>query len=120
MKEPDYVMSIMSTYDTLKANRKETSHTFKHNHDGVTREKTFKYTEVIHNHYKYQHLVDDHNGKRHSLIRVEVVWGTKWWPNRVFAFILVITEVNCQLAMKHIYGQQYDSTLHFQKHLQKH
>ena len=33
------------------------------------------------------------------------------------AFILAITEVNCQLAMKNIYGQKYDSTLHFRKAL---
>jgi hypothetical protein len=46
---------------------------------------------------------------------LEVVWATKWWPNRVFAFLLAITEVKCQLAMRHFYGAEYKSTLEFRK-----
>ena len=41
------------------------------------------------------------HAKRHSPISLEVVWATKWWPNRVFAFILPVTEVNAMLAYKH-------------------
>ena len=56
--------------------------------------KRLKYPEVIHNHFQYHHAVDDHNAKRHSPISIEVVWATKRWPNRVFCFLLSITEVN--------------------------
>jgi hypothetical protein len=83
MKELDYVMSLMSTYGTLEEID-----------DGGTIRKNFKYTEIIYNHFLYRHAVDDHNNKRHEPISLEVTWATQWWPNRVFAFFLAITEVN--------------------------
>jgi hypothetical protein len=52
MKEPDFVMTIMSTYGTLEANGKVTSHVCV-DENGVKRKKSFPYMEVIHNHYKY-------------------------------------------------------------------
>ena len=56
-------------------------------------------TFVFYNHYKFWHdAVDDHNATRHSPISLEVEWATKWWPNRVFAFLLSVTEVNAMLA----------------------
>ena len=76
------------------------------------------HTEVIHNHYKFQHAVDDHNAKRHSPISLEValvVWATKWWPNRVFAFILSVTEVNAMLEFKHFCKEEFDGMLGFRK-----
>jgi hypothetical protein len=114
MKEPDYVMTLMSTYGSLEANGKVTLRVVEDD-DGVKRKKTVTYTEVIHNHYKYRHLVDDHNAKRHSPISLEVVWATKWWPNRVFAFLLAATEVNCRLAANYFYSAEYKSTLEFRK-----
>jgi len=45
-------------------------------------------------HYLYHHAVDDHNNCRHSPISFEENWATKHWPDRVFGFILAITEVN--------------------------
>ena len=100
MKELDYVMSLMSTYGTNdRDNGKETQRDWK---EGPTMKSvTFKYPEVIHNHFMFRHAVDDHNGKRHSPISLEVVWATKRWANRVFAFLLSITEVNCFLAQSH-------------------
>ena len=94
MKEPDYVMSLMSMYGTNDCdNGKETRHDWKEG--GTMKSLTFKCPEVIHNHFMFQHAVDDHNGKRHSPISLEVVWATKRWANMVFAFLLSITEVNC-------------------------
>jgi hypothetical protein len=117
MKDPDYVTTIMSTFGTLEASGKVTSRIVM---DGrVKRTKPLTYTEVIHNHYKYRHAVDDHNGKRHSPISLETVWGTKWWPNRVFAFLLAITEVNCRLAMISFYSAETTSTLEFRKKFAK-
>jgi hypothetical protein len=103
----------MSTYGTLEANGKVTSRMVVDG--GVKRKTSVTYTEVIHNHYKYRHFVDDHNAKRHSPISLEKVWGTKWWPNRVFAFLLAITEVNCRLAMISFYSAESMSTLEFRK-----
>ena len=80
MKEPDYVMSLMSTYGTNnRDNGKETRRDWKEN--GENKRKTFQYPEVINNHFSYRHAVDDHNAKRHSPISLEVLWATKQWPN---------------------------------------
>ena len=63
--------------------------------------KMFKYPEVVHSHFQNHHSVNDHNVKRHSPITIEVVWATKQWPNCVFVFLFVITEVNCFLLESH-------------------
>ena len=100
MKDPDYVMLLMSTYGTnSRHSRKETQCDWKEG--GVMMTKTFKYPEVVHNHFQNCHSVDDDNAKRHSPISIEVVWATKQWPNHVFAFHFAITEVNCFLSESH-------------------
>ena len=63
--------------------------------------KTFKHPEVVHNHFQNCHSVDDYNSKRHSPISIEVVWAAEQWPHHVFAFLFVITEVNCFLSESH-------------------
>ena len=70
---------------------------------------------MIHNHFKYRHSVDDHNGKRHSPISLEVVWVIKQWPNHVFAFLLSITEVKCFLAEYYFTNCTSDSMMSFRK-----
>eukprot|EP00980_Cylindrotheca_fusiformis_P024084 scaffold11524_cov91-Cylindrotheca_fusiformis.AAC.3 len=109
MKEPDYVMSLMTSYGTLNRMGRGT----KRNHNG--RQVSFQYPEIVHNHFKYRHAVDDHNSKRHQPISLEVVWGTKWWPNRVFAFLLSITEVNVMLASVAFGGAEQLPMLEFRK-----
>ena len=77
----------------------------------------FKYPEVISNHYKYRGAVDSHNAKRHAPIGLETTWATKKWENRVFAFLLAITEVNCYLVSKCFYNGKEDSMLQYRKYL---
>ena len=78
---------------------------------------SFRYPEVVHNHFLYRHAVDDHNGKWHSPISLEVVWATKRWPNRVFAFLMSITVVNCYLAESYFMSRKSKSMLDFRKSL---
>ena len=111
MKEPDYVMSLMSSYDTNQRMGKETHCEWRSG--GSTQQTTFPYPEVICNHFLYRHAVDDHNGKRHSPISLEVVWGTKWCPNRVFAFLLTVTEVYVNLGMTYLLGQEVTGQIAF-------
>ena len=114
MKEPDYVMSLMSTYGTNAWDGyKETRCKWKDN--GMTRMKSLHYPEVVHNHFQNQHSGDDHNAKRHSPIRIEVVWVTKRWPNCVFAFLLLIT--NCFLAESYFTSRKTESMMDFRKDL---
>ena len=62
MKEPDYIMSLMSTYGTnQRVDGKETRRDWKEN--GINKTTMFKYPEVIDNHFRYRHSVDDHNAK---------------------------------------------------------
>ena len=55
--------------------------------DGVRKMAKFKYPEVVHNHYKYRHMVDDNNAKRKLSISLEESWATCRLSNRIFAFI---------------------------------
>ena len=57
MKEPDYVMSIKSTYGTNQWMGKEMQREL------VGGEQKKLYPEVIGNHFLFGHSVDDHNNK---------------------------------------------------------
>ena len=107
MKEPDYVMSPMSTYGMNLRNGKE------------QKRKKFQYPEVVGNHFMYCHSVDDHNNKRHSPMSLEVIWATKFWPNHVFAFLLGVTKVNVNLAATYFCGQEPTGQIEFRKLLAK-
>ena len=61
MKDPDYVMKIMTTYETLEKQNK-----FKRG--GVMEKKEFMDTEVVANHFFYRHKVDENNNSRHAPI----------------------------------------------------
>ena len=112
MKDTDYVMSLMSTYGTLNdTNCRESARDYKEGQEKWR--KVFRYTEVIDNHYKFRHSVDDHNGLRHFPISFKESWATKLWPTRVFAFLLAITEVNVKLAAAHFYGETFASMIKF-------
>ena len=109
-------MSLISSHDTNDwLNGKEMQHDWKEG--GTNMMKLFKYPEVVHNHFQYCHAVDNHNAKWHSPISMEVVWATKQWPNRVFCFLLSITEVNYFLAESYFTGRKSDSVLDFWKRL---
>ena len=118
MKEPDYIMSLMSTYGTNLRTGKETSREWVDS-SGVKKNVKFHYPEVVGNHFLYQHSVDNHNNKRHSPISLEVVWATKYWPNRVFSFLLGVTEVNVNLATTYFCGQNQKGQIEFRKLLAK-
>ena len=118
MKEPDYVMSLMSTYGTNLRSGKETCREWVDS-DGTKKTTKFNYPEVVGNHFLYRHSVADHNNKRHSPISLEVVWGTKYWPNRVFSFLLAVTEVNVNLAAQYFGGMNQVGQIEFRKLLAK-
>ena len=95
MKDVDYTMKLMATYGSpLPKPDAPDKHRMKISNNGVRETLTFKYTEPFQNHYLYRHAIDDHNNLRHSDISLEETWVTHRWENRVFAFILSITEVN--------------------------
>ena len=107
MKDVGYVMKVMSTYDILERNGCETMRKYKK--DGNITTKRFQYPETIRKHFDGRHSVGDHNNCHHAPISLEQTWATKWWPPRVMAFILSITEVNVNLA--HAYFCKNKDTL---------
>jgi hypothetical protein len=115
LKDVDYVMSLMSSYGTTERNA---LHPTERIVNGA--KISFHYPEVHSNHFKFRHAVDDHNSKRHAPISLEETWATKYWPNRVFAFILGVTEVNALLGAIHykiISDADKISQLQFRKEL---
>ena len=80
-------MTLMSIYGSLltHTNQNESVRT----DDKRKLLKTFKYTEVVSNHYNYCGAVDEHNayrhgcGKKHGL-SLEEIWKKTRWSNRIF------------------------------------
>ena len=107
MKEPDYNMKLMATYGTLTVEQGEKESV---RHFGEKSMK-FKYTKIFSYHFKYRHMVDDHNNLRHSTPTLEDTWKTHVWENRVFSFFLAITEVNLYCYLRYtIWKNQTEET----------
>ena len=108
LREPDYVMILISTYGSLNHNpNQRDSVRINDKNDKII----FKYNNVVGNHYEYCDAVDQHNAKRHDCgtklgLSLEDTWRTTRWPIRVFSFILALTEVNAFLSMKYFGGLQ--------------
>ncbi|KAG7359200.1 transposase IS4 [Nitzschia inconspicua] len=119
MKDTNDTIKLMSTYGSLVPSQDATENV--RYVDGEM--KHFKYTEPFENHNRYGHAVDHHNNIRHSDISLEETWATDRWEDRVFAFILAITEVNAYLAMRYFVGQCGDKApmtfLEFRRQLAK-
>ena len=107
-------MMLMSTYGTLQRMGDEKDRTVDNT------KVSFRYPELVYNHYTFRHAVDDHNNRRQAPISIERTWSTNWWPNRVFAFLLGVTEVNVYLAMVNIFKLEKIEQLEFRKLLTFH
>ena len=66
--------------------------------NGQNQEKTFKYPEMVYNHYRYRDCIDNHNSQRMHPLSMEETWMMTHWPNHVFCFLLAATMVNVQNA----------------------
>jgi Transposase IS4 len=111
MKDVTFTSLFMSTYGTLEENSRILK-----KFDSTTGQRVqYKHTEVFANHYKYRSIIDSHNAKRHAPISLETTWATKRWPNRVFAFVLAVTEVNVFLASNYFFKGNHDAMLDFRK-----
>ena len=84
---------------------------------GTTRKVRFKYPEVCANHYSYRDSVDNHNGRRMHPIAIEEQWKTQRWPNKVFQFLIAITEVNCNLINLAYFGAELLGQVEFRHQL---
>ena len=62
-----------------------------------------KYPELVYSHFSYRDTVDYHNSSRMFSIVMEETWKTTRCSLWVFCFLLVVTQVNCQLVLTNIY-----------------
>ena len=120
LNEADYTSKIMATYGSLEVDesQKKTSR-YETLPDGTKKKHEFRYTEPFANHMAHRHHIDDHNNLRHQQPSIEETWKTQTWENRVFAFLLAVTEVNVFKYFIHfVWGGKEKMTLHkFRKEL---
>ena len=64
--------------------------------NGVQQGHTSKYPEVLHNHYRYQDMIPNHNSLPMHPLSMEEMWMAAHWPHHVFCFLLAVTVVNIQ------------------------
>jgi len=64
MKEPDYVLSLMSKYNINSRNDGTTMSRHYRDENGKNVSNCFKYTVFINNHFQYRHVVHDINHNR--------------------------------------------------------
>lgn len=108
MKDKDFNMKLMSTYGGLnKDPRLKMNKRFIKQGNTVKIEQ-FVYPVPFSNHYKCRHAVDDNNNLRQQMPSIEKTWITGRWANRVFAFLLAVSEVNTYKV------SYYLTTLYFQ------
>jgi xylulokinase len=63
---------------------------------------TFRRNEPLNDYYRARHAVDDHNHYRQGQrVSLEQAWGSKFWPNRQFAFVVATAMVNALMAYNH-------------------
>ena len=112
-------MMLMSSYGTLEKVGDDKNRIWKEDNTSTTKETTFKYPELVYNHFQYRDAVDAHNSSRMFPVALEESWKTQRWPCRVLSFLLAITEVNCRLVLTNIYKQPPYSQQDFRKRLAK-
>ena len=56
------------------------------------------YPKVVHIHYAFRDMIDNHNSQRMHPISLEETWMTTRWLNCVFCFLLAVSVVNVQNA----------------------
>ena len=113
-RDADWTTKIMSTHGVLDENQDHLTWRL------VDRQwKSFKYAEPFSRHNKGKHWVDNINKRRHSPILLESAWGTKWWANRQFTFLLSMAEVNASMTKARAMQKPADSVLSFWKQLAK-
>jgi Transposase IS4 len=106
------VTMLLSTYGTMERGGETKTRHYQvddETNNGTfttKRTKTFQYPLIIQNHIQYQDKVESHTHSRMLPISLEAEGSkstTTTWPNRVFQFLLAVTEVNCRLAMETLF-----------------
>ncbi|KAL7465733.1 LOW QUALITY PROTEIN: hypothetical protein ACHAXS_006135, partial [Conticribra weissflogii] len=112
-KEENFVTKIMSCHGILtRVEDHDTSHDVA-NADGSRSQIQFKYPEPISCHNQERHWVDNTNNRRLNPIALSDVWGTKWWPNQQFTFLLEVAKANAANARGRACNMKAEPQLEF-------
>ena len=98
MKDLDYVMKIMASWMKIyELEGKKTRRDFIES-SGTKETKYSTYRQLFGFHFRYINKFDNHNNWIHTQIYLEMIWTTKFWSDRNFAWYLVVLEVNTALV----------------------
>ena len=98
MKDPDYVMKIISSWMTLDELEGASTRRDFIDSSGTKETKQFTYKHPLGLHFRYRHQVDDHNNNIYVPISLYRTWVNKFWPDCNFFWYLTVLEVNTALA----------------------
>ena len=101
MKDPNYVMKIMERWMTLDELDFSRTRRYSIDRSGTKGTKHFTYRQTFEIHFRYIHQMNNHNNWIHATIYLERTWVTKFWPDRNFAWYLLVLEVNSYLTPGH-------------------
>lgn len=118
MKEPDYLCKMFGTAGRLHVMNVH-EHTRICTEGGIQKKSCFKYNEPFALHFKYFYVVDNHNNIHHQIPSIKESWQTVHWSHRVFAFLIVVTEIDVYLTMWHfvLEGEEFLSLIYIQHKL---
>ena len=71
---------------------------------------SFRYPQIVHDHFYYRDVCDNHNGRRMFPIAIEEQLRTNRWIVRSFDFFIALTEVN----LNHVRHDIFKEKLHHQ------
>ena len=117
LKEPDYIMMLVSTYVTLERATDGRKHFRRWTENENRNEADFFYPEVVSNHYKCRDSVENHNTQQMFPIALEEVMKTSRWALRILQFVLAITEVNTKLTLENLFNKGFIPQLDFRREL---
>ena len=98
MKEPDCVTCHFTTCGTLERMKKQAR---VRPQDGKV---TFQCPQIIHDHFSYIDLCNNHNGSMMFPIAIEEQLGTYRWIVRSFDFFMAVTEVSVNHVVCRIFN----------------
>ena len=91
LKRPEYVMTLMSSYGTLKRVSDDKKRVWINEGSCAIIEASIKYHELFFNHFQNKYTADAYKGRRMFPIALEETWKTNRWACRVSVFQFAIS-----------------------------
>ena len=103
LKEPDYVMMLMSSYGTLERVRAEKKRIWTPISELMLQLRSTSSTHSV-SPQSFSVLRFSGYTQWKKNFPMEETWKTTRWPCKVFSFLLAVTEVNCHMVQTKLYN----------------